>query len=335
MRRSQGIALLMLIAAWMPCDAEASITLTLRPEVELNAEVIRVEDLCVEELGPDLQDVILFQAPRAGFDRRITRGDLRRRFVELGIRTVPHLQGSAEVIVRGTGQKVTGEKLASALRSSLMQIPLPKGCFAQRWDLLSLPKVFSSAEHLDLKVREPGPLVGRGTVRIRVAGGSKGHRNYFVSVRRALRIVAMRVDETARAGTDLAAVVATPDTTWVDRLIDWQEFRKYGEKRGGWSLARPLAAGKRVSRSDLRPTVLIHRGQNVEWTVRRGGLEIRSTVRARSDGALGEWILVQSAFENRLRRLCVVGPGRVSATPNVDSNDNTYLPRELTQGAPR
>lgn len=74
---------------------------------------------------------------------------------------------------------------------------------------------------------------------------------------------------------------------------------------------RLLRAGEPIRSSDLRPAVLVRRGQTVTILLRRGTLEVASQARATQDGRIGEWISLVNTESGRELRGQVTGVGEV------------------------
>jgi hypothetical protein len=178
-----------------------------------------------------------------------------------------------------------------------------------------LPRIHAEARRPSLHVRDLGPLVGRGSLRFWTVGEDGRRRAHFAAVHRRLRTVALRLHGPADRALDLAAAPVRADTLWVDDPNTWERLHRPADGRAGWSTRRTLAAGTWLEREDLQATPVVHRGQHVEWRVREGELAVTLSVKARRDGAVGEWILVQSPLDGQLKRVCVIGPGRVSQHP--------------------
>ncbi len=287
--------------------------LVLDAEVVVHSKVVRVGDLTRTPIDDELASTVLFAAPRPGHERKLSLKELRRRFVELGLRRVPRLSGAKSVRIRRSGALASSTTMERAVQKALDSMPLPPGALGQRWEILTMPRVRAVRGELSLRILDPGPLVGPGSIRVRVMDGGSSASAAFVRVRRSLRVVGTLVERGAKAGAGLPLAALAPDSLWVDRLVDWQQLFRFDESRAEWTFAREVKAGSHLRRNDLRPVLLVHRGQTVEWKERRGSLVVRSQVRARSDGALGDWILVQSPFDRRLRRVCVVAEGAVSS----------------------
>lgn len=291
-------------------------TLTLRSEVVVGGEQIRMQDLSQQLLDPALGSQVVFAAPRAGFTQHLERGALLRRFVQAGIRPMPHLGGARVVSIRRSGGRVAEEWVREELRRILQKAPLPERALEQEWVITRVPALRGADTTPSIRVHDLGPLVGRGSLRFITSDSDGNERKHFASVQRRLRTLSLRLEAPVERGLDLNAAPVATDTLWVDSAVDWERLHRPQDGRAGWSLRRSLAAGTRLERNHLRPTDIVHRGQRVEWRVRQGELAISLSVKARSDGALGEWILVQSPLDDRLKRVCVVGPGQVSQRPS-------------------
>lgn len=316
---SLRLIFVVVIAALLPSTrslATESPTLTLSPEVVVQGDQVRLRDLTQRPLDDGFGSQVVFAAPRAGYVQRLDRADLLRRFVQAGIRPMPHLDGASEIVIRRMGGRVSDDWLRGEIERLLKRAPLPDRALQQEWVVTRVPTLRGTDRRPEIRLHDLGPLVGRGSLRFTTSDAEGNERQHFASVQRRLRTVSLRLVAPAERGLDLGAAPVTADTLWVDRSADWERLHRPEDGRGGWSLRRSLAAGTRLQRDDLRPTAIVHRGQRVEWRVREGELAIRLSVEARSDGALGDWILVRSPLDDRLKRVCVVGPGQVSQNPS-------------------
>lgn len=317
-----------LLAALTPGASAAADAprLVLPTEVEVRGARVRLADLSTEPLDPALGAQELCAAPAPGHALRLSQAAVRRRLVQTGVRPVPHVAGARAIVIRRSGTEISSQWLRRELVRRLARAPLPDRALAQEWTVSRVPELRGTDATPELLLDDLGPLVGRGSLRFTTVDSDGQRRRHFASVRRRLRTTALRLQGPAERGTDLAVAPVRVDTLWVDDPGDWDRLHRPQDGRAGWSLRRTRAAGAWLDRHDLEPTPLVFRGQRVEWQVREGELAVTLAVESRGEGALGDWILVQSPFDDRLKRVCVIGPARVSQHPPSTLSDGASSP---------
>jgi flagellar basal body P-ring formation protein FlgA len=80
------------------------------------------------------------------------------------------------------------------------------------------------------------------------------------------------------------------------------------ERLLGMEAARPIAAGQVIYSDDVQAPLLVKRGDEVTVYARGGGIQVRTTARARQDGARGELVQVESLETRERYDAVVVGP---------------------------
>lgn len=79
----------------------------------------------------------------------------------------------------------------------------------------------------------------------------------------------------------------------------------------GMAVFRPIRAGLPVVLSDLRPPLIVAKGDTLQVTVQRGSVRFNAEVLADTSGRLGEWIQVRNSNSGKQFRAVVDGPGKV------------------------
>ena len=295
--------------------ADVATRLVLRSEVVVHGEQLRLMDLSSSTLDPDLGQIVLCAAPAPGHTRTFDRSDLLREMVRAGVRPIPTLAGAQQVQVKRPGQTLDADQFAVRVQRALLEVPLPSDAIDQRFELHAVPDLRIGAGNWSVRLDGDPPRVGRGNVTVEVISEHGDRRRCFVSLTRELQVPSLRSVRAIDAGTSIASAGVHADTLWTkDRLV-LDARVPLTEDDGRWTLRRRIAGGHPLLLRDVRPTPVVRRGELVNWIVIRGGIEVRVSARSRGDGAPGEWILVESPFDRRLRRVFVVGPNHVTDHP--------------------
>lgn len=295
--------------------ADSTAQLVLRGEVVVHGDVLRVMDLSAGPMESELGRTVLCSAPAPGHTRSFDRASLLREMVRAGVRPIPTLSGAQRVEVERPGQELAPDGLAARVQRALATLPVPADALDQRFVLHAVPALRIGQGSWSVRLQSDPPRVGRGNVTIEVVTEHGDRRRAFVSLTRELLVPTLRSARGVTAGSIVTASEVVRDSTWTDELLVLDGRVPLEESDGRWTLRRSVDGGHAVLQRDVRPTPLVRRGELVDWIVRRGDIEVRVSARSRGDGALGEWILVESPFDHRLRRVCVVGAHRVADHP--------------------
>jgi hypothetical protein len=305
------------LVAGLPGLGWADITtrLVLRGEVVVHGDQLRLMDLSATTLDPDLGHIVLCAAPAPGHTRTFDHADLLREMLRAGVRPIPTLAGAEQVEVKRPGQSLERDHFAARVQSALRDVPLPMDAVDQRFELHAVPDLRIGAGSWSVRLDSDPPRVGRGNVTVEVVSEHGDRRRCFVSLTRELQVPSLRSVRAVDAGTPIASSAVHADTLWTKDQLVLDSRVPLAEDDGRWTLRRQIAGGHPILMRDVRPTPVVRRGELVNWIVIRGGIEVRVSARSRGDGAPGEWILVESPFDHRLRRVFVVGPNHVTDHP--------------------
>lgn len=95
-----------------------------------------------------------------------------------------------------------------------------------------------------------------------------------------------------------------------------QQFFTQVPTPGAWELARNLNAGDAIGPADVRPALLVRRGEPVQLTVgSASGLELTVLMEAQQDGRLGERISLRNPESGRQLPGIITGRGLAKAGP--------------------
>ncbi|HKK70093.1 MAG TPA: flagella basal body P-ring formation protein FlgA [Candidatus Krumholzibacteria bacterium] len=319
MRASLLCWLLVVVAADVPA---ATPTVRLVDEAVVHGAQVRWADLVSGPMDSDLGRRVVCASPAPGHDRTWTRQELLRELVRRGAQPIPRLVGSDTVRIVRPGATLAPDRFSARVRTLLESQSPPVGALDHEYEILRVPSLRVPRADASVQLEDTGPRVGRGAVAVRVDDGSTHGRRAYVTVDRSVRVVVLRSGRALAADSPLGVGNAVADTIWTDDDRVFDRRIRPDEADGRWAVIRSIAGGQVLRRGDVRATPVVHRGENVHWVVERSGLRVQVRARARNDGAVGEWITVESPFDNRLRRVVVVGPGRVAdhlPDPPVDA----------------
>ena len=304
------VVVLVLVLAAPVAAQDVAPTVRLRAEVVVHGAQVRWMDLADGPIDSELARQVVVPAPAPGHDRTWSQDQLMREIVRNGAPVVPRLAGSGSVRIVRPGRRIEPDALADRIRRLIEDRSPPGEALDQRIEILRLPTVHAAAASVDVRLEDEGPRVGRGAVAVRVDG-----RRLYAMVRRSVRVPVLRARQAldAHRGIDLAA--ARVDTVWTDDARVLDRTLPVTAADGSWTLLRSVPGDHVITVDDVRATPVVRRGELVHWIVEGDGLRVQVRARARNDGAVGEWISVESPFDNRLRRVVVTGPGRVADHP--------------------
>lgn len=315
--------IVLLAALVVEAGAASAPSIRLVDRAVVHGAQVRWMDLAAGPIDADLGRRVVCASPAPGHERTWTKKELLRELVRRGASPVPRLLGSDTVRVVRPGAELAPDRFAARVRALLESQPPPPGALDHEIEILRVPSLRVPQAGASVRLEDGGPRVGRGAVAVRVDDGSTHGRRAYVTVNRSVRVVVVRSGRALAADSALRGANAVADTIWTDdeRILDRRVTPE--ETDGRWSVIRSIAGGHVLRHGDVRATPVVHRGENVHWIVERSGLRVQVRARARNDGAVGEWITVESPFDNRLRRVVVIGPGRVAdhlPDPPVESS---------------
>ncbi len=299
----------MLFAVVVFIVAVAAEAATLRREAVITGDRVMLGDL-FDGLSPDQAGTAIARAPALGrtvtldarwlgrlarahgIDWDTTAGALR-----IAVSRPSHRLDSAMiagVLRQALAGRIPGERFELTLDSRGMEAHLP---------LDAVPTMTIEGLTFDpVGGRFSGTLVapaeGPPIVRLGVAG-------------RATRILEVPVLQARmRAGeiisdADIGYVEMPAHRVAADAALDAAEMV-------GLSPRRSLAANVPVRLADLRPPIVVHRGEPVTMLLSSGALTITARGRALEDGARDRMVRVVNIDSNRTIEAEVVGPGTVS-----------------------
>lgn len=309
------LATLLLGAAVRVAGADAPVRLTLLPRVDVHADIVRIGDLAAIPLPAELAGTVLCAAPAPGHARNFDRASLVREMLRAGVRPLPVVDGAQRIEIRRPGRTLGTHALDDGVRAALAGLAVPTGALDHRFTLHGVEEMRIADGPWRVRVDGAPPRVGRGSVAIELSTADGSQRRFFVAVTREVRVAVLRSRAAIEANEAVRAATVVPDTLWTDQRTVLDGALPTDAVDGSLTLRRSVPGGHVLLARDVRPTPVVRRGELVDWTVTRGSLQVRVTARSRGDGAIGDWILVESPFDRRLRRVCVIGPHRVADHP--------------------
>lgn len=174
---------------------------------------------------------------------------------------------------------------------------------------------FYSSEHEDSWSRLDwigSKFIGTKNIEIvRESGGGKKVDRFHATVQCAASVQVPVTSQRILQGTILR-----------DRHIEmgWQplqrthhEFIRNKKELYGRVLTRSLQIGEGITRSQVKIPQIVKRGELLQLTVSRNGLEVVSEVKALGHGGYGDTIYAKPAGTNKKLRVRIVAPGKAEA----------------------
>jgi flagella basal body P-ring formation protein FlgA len=304
-------AAVLLIAVWALAAgarpaAGREATLSLKADVVCAGPRLPLAAVVAGELPASLASRELGDSPAPGTERTLERRRLRRQLAAWG--WSGELTGPEAVRVRTPGVVLDGASLAAAA--------------VARLDALL------AAEGLE-RLGEPDGLPERIVLsgaslrwEVELAAGQRGARRLATlgvtdragfSVRYRLRVACAKPVAVPVAAAAVRAGEAV--TAWNIASVD--SLALAGAPLTPPELAeavarRTITAGEPLTRRNVKPSLLVRAGREVEISLRRGAVSVSLKGIARRDGGLGDIVTVRRLDNRGLERYRVVGPDRVA-----------------------
>ncbi len=335
MGRLATAILAMLAAAGAAAGAEQpGLSVTLRPAARAAGRFVRLDEIAglSGKRAAEAAKVLLGPAPRVGARAKLTRGEVACRLEEEGFdRRGFRLAGAGEVVVRPAAEKDSVIRAASAAstggqpRAPRTALPALQEKVAG-WVRASLAERLScEPERLEVRVsRVRGALPwGRLTPRVQWPAGAVrlGRQRVGVALLSEGRRVG-RLDACIETAARLKVLVATRNIGCGERLLPGDvrptELRltdlgaSYfpGAKAPvGMCAARPIRAGEALRPRMLKKQKLVRRGQALTVVAEVGAIRVTERAVAKSDGGLGDMIVVERAGKRPPLTVRITGNG--------------------------
>ena len=314
-RLAAALAALLVLGALAASAAEApapELRVRLRPVAAAAGPLVRLDevaDLSGARAG-EAAGVLLGRAPQAGQSRAITARAVGLRLEEEGFdaRRV-EVSGAAETMVgpfapAPAGKAVKAEPVPADQRLQTLAVAWVRAALAERLGCpaddvdvklegLSATGVAGDLQSLKARVEWAAERARLGhqkvTILLSSGGGPRGRLEAYADAA-VLRTVLVAARDLA-AGRPLAPEDVAEARL---RLADLSAGHLTDASQvAGQVLARALKAGAPLDSRALARQVLVRRGQPVQLVSESAGLKITETVIARSDGALGDPVVVE------------------------------------------
>ncbi|MEE8270334.1 MAG: flagellar basal body P-ring formation chaperone FlgA [Alphaproteobacteria bacterium] len=299
----------MICVALVFVAAVAAEAATLRPEAVIAGDRVVLGDL-FDGLPPDQAGVAIARAPEPGRQVTLDSRWLARIARAHGIDWID-ASPYARLVVRRASHRLGHEVVAASLRAALAQRIAGDRIeirFDGRAPELHLPiDTMPTVAVRDLSYdRATGrfvaalvaPADGPEVRRLPVSGRAVAVVEIPVLARR------LRAGEVIGAG-DIGYLEVSADRLSPDTALEPDELI-------GMSPRRAVAANSPVRLHDLRPPILIDRGDGVTMVLRSGALTISARGRALDRGGRGDLIRVVNVDSNRTIEAEITGPGVVA-----------------------
>ena len=291
--------------------AGGAMAASLRDEVSIEGEEIRLGDV-FDGLSAHQAAVAIARAPGLGrqivldatWASRVARAygvDYRpdSPYEQITIIRVGHLIPAA----------VVEEEVAKLVRDRL-----PEGRIDMQFDApadLHVPAEMAPTVSIQDFRLEPNS--GRFTATIRAPATGDVYLRHTVSGRAESLVQVPVLADRLRSG----AVIGPSDLAWIELPSSRVplDVATSEDDLVGMSPRRVLGSDVPVRLGDLRPPVVVGRGQRVTMNVRYGVLSVTATGRSLEDGAMGQFIRVVNIDSNRTVEALVTGPNQVAVDP--------------------
>jgi flagella basal body P-ring formation protein FlgA len=280
-------------------------SIRLHPEAEAAGAYIRLGEVAAWE-GMEAADsarmegIFLGEAPEDSKTLLLARDQVEQALRYWGIDTGRFVWTGEEIRVRRATKAHRRELLQRHLERSLEQ--RLEGAFRVRCllsdkiDFSESRGTFGPLESVDGLLARDGehPLkvrlsCGGEVVELAVRAELHGRRRIAAAARPILG----------------GAEIAREDVVWIpseeEGIVSFDELAE-------WEAARPIPQGERLRRTDLKPPVLVRKGEELTaWTGSGGGFRVTTPAQARGPGRRGETIAVWLPRAGRIARARVVG----------------------------
>lgn len=303
------------ISVW--CGALDAAEIRLRPAAQCDSRLIVLGDVAEvfateHEEMQRLSAVELFPGPAVGEKRFVDIREIRDLLAIKGINLANiTFSGASQVVIRGQAEivasvaqptindaarRVATQRVTEALVGYLSD----HAGETKRWNVkieLNDQQTEALAGTSSLEISGGAqPWVGRQTFRVvdRQATGE-----YATTIEAEVTLPAMIV--VATRTLPRGAVVHAADLQVQATRPHEAQLESFGrvEDVVGQELRRSIGAGQVLTQGDLRPPILVRRGDPVTVYARSPGIQVRTTARAAEDGALGDLITVESLSDRK------------------------------------
>jgi len=258
-----------------------------------------------------MREVGLGQAPAAGQMRRIGGPYLRRL---LRAAKVQGVRVPAQIELVGRAELVSAEQQLQAITrylkkrlgkngqidsvrafQNVTEFKVPPGSrIASVLPVSQNP--FTARSTFKLEIRRRGQLVMRRYPQVTIQGKAQ------------VRVAS----QTISARREITASDFTLETMELSRI----PARSLGRFQVSGMLAgRRIAAGRVVTRNDVKAPPVVHRGQRVRIELRQDSVSVSTAGEALADAAVGQRVSVRNLSSGRRLQGWVRGPGLVEVTP--------------------
>jgi flagella basal body P-ring formation protein FlgA len=283
-----------------------------------------------EQQARQLAAVELFPAPSAGGSRQLNVRELQDLLVLRGVNLAEHrILGSSEVTIAAT-------KKTDSVRETSLSLPAQKRSERRLEDALArylkqqtgadAPRHFRfelTPEQARLLASPSQPLSLQGGM-APYAGTQvfqcavqtpEGWKRFPVQVEVAVPAAVV----TAARSLSRGAIVRRDDVVLTQAIVrerDGAVFHSLDEVVGKQT-ASAVPEGKPLTAESLQAQSYVHRGEVVTVSARAGGIRVRTTARAKDDGAQGDLIAVETIPDRKTfyARVCGIRELEVMAQP--------------------
>ncbi|MFV2065560.1 MAG: flagellar basal body P-ring formation chaperone FlgA [Pirellulales bacterium] len=312
--------LMVLVPASIPTGRAAEIQL--RDQCRASGTLVRLRDVAViiaadDEEAERLGAIDLMPAPIPGSKRRLRAREIEDLLRSRGVNLTDHrFSGAARIVVLPPGKRAAVRKNVrpSRLTTRRLRTKVQAGITARlreasgrdepwRIDIELTDEQVSLLAAVDGDCVITGgaaPWIGRQRFEIVLPPGSRMPRLPLaanVSLPPAL-VIAVRslAPGTVLHATDVRSV---RDSDKRRSAVGGRESFHTIDEVIGMETTRSVVAGQQLDKTVLRHPLLVRRGDIVTVYARTGGIQVRTTARARDDASAGELVMVESVGDRK------------------------------------
>lgn len=334
------------------CGSVLGAELRLKPQARASSGVVRLGDVAeihaAEAWQRDqLAAVELGPAPASGSRKYVRAREVQDALWMRGVNLAEHrLSGAERIEVLGPDDSAepattrldagSRDRAARVLTDAVVQYLNAQSGTQHPWQVVARPTDEQAAALLAAGRRivvQGGAAPWTGKQRFTVADdGSDRQPRFSIEVDVALPLAVVATARNLSAGTILheSDLILKPVASLNDNL---QPFYRV-EEVVGRETTFSMPAGAVLGSANVRRPLVVRRGDAVTLYARSAGLRVRTTVRSREDGALGDLIAVESLTNREAFYARVTGIQEVEvfAAPAAAATPTTFDGRYAAQG---
>lgn len=236
--------------------------------------------------------------------------------------------GASQTVVQSASQQLSGERIAKAARTTLLQWLAERSARANVEVASTVRDLVLPPGAVTLRVRAPAPDAAP-TRRMQVWVEAWVGGNYVRSAAVSFGVEAWGAANMAKGVLDKGVALPTTKAgdTWERREVDLARWgrRDIGGRLDdvvqatggptGVRMRRAVPSGQPIGANDIEPMPAVARGQSAVLDVRSGEILVQSQVEVLQDGRVGDLVRVRSRSADQPLMARVVAPGQLQVGP--------------------